>query len=78
LTPDIIKGLKEKTIDGVVLENSVMVNRVAADMAIRLLEGKATMLDVVPIVTMVDGTTVDAAPPANFAPDGWQIEMTVE
>lgn len=78
LTPDVIKGLKDKTIDGVVLENSVMVNRVAADMAIRILEGKATMLDVVPVVTMVDGITVDAAPAANFAPDGWQIEMTVE
>ena len=47
-------------------------------MAIQLLEGKATMLDVVPVVTMVDGTTVDSAPATNFAPEGWKIEMTVE
>jgi len=78
LTPEVIKGLKEKTVEGVVLENSVMVNRIALDMAVRLLENKATLTDVVPVLTVVDGTNVDQAPATNFAPDGWKIEMKVE
>ncbi len=80
LTPTVIQGLKDKIIEGVVLENSVIVNRLAVDLAIRVLEGKAdpTLLDVVPVVSLVDGVSVDDAPAANFAPADWQTEMNVD
>lgn len=78
MTPDLTEPLKKGEVSGVVVENSIIINRLAVDMAIRLLEGKATVTDAVPAVTLVDGTNVDAVPASNFAPADWQAEMKVD
>lgn len=78
MTPDLTEPLKNGEVLGVVVENSIIVNRLAVDMAVRLLEGKATVTDAVPDVTLVDGSNVDSIPAANFAPADWEAVMTVD
>ncbi|OYU37834.1 MAG: TMAO reductase system periplasmic protein TorT [Pseudorhodobacter sp. PARRP1] len=78
MTPDLTEPLKKGDVSGVVVENSIIVNRLAVDMAVRLLEGKATVTDAVPSVTLVDGSNVDSIPAANFAPADWEAVMKVD
>jgi protein TorT len=78
ITPDLTEPLKKGDVAGVVVENSIIINRLAVDMAVRLLEGKAKITDAVPAVTLVDGTNVDEVPANNFAPADWQAEMKVD
>lgn len=78
ITPDLTQPLKSGEVAGVVVENSIIINRLAVDMAIRLLEGKATVVDAVPAVTLVDGTNVDSVPASNFAPADWKAVMKVD
>lgn len=78
ITPDLIEPIKAGDVAGVVVENSIIINRLAVDMAVRLLEGKATVTDAVPAVTLVNAANVDAVPEANFAPADWQATMSVK
>jgi protein TorT len=78
LTPDMIAPIKSGEIAGVVVENATVVNQLAVDMAIRLLEGKATIVDAVPTVTLVGKDNVDAAATYSFAPADWAAEMSVD
>ncbi len=77
MTPDLVSPLKRGIVSGVVVENSIIINRLAVDMAVRLLEGKAAILDAVPNVTLVDASNVDTIDDANFAPDSWKAVMSV-
>lgn len=78
MTPDLVKPLRDGVVKGVVVENSIVINRLAVDMAVRLLEGKADVLDAVPNVTLVDGSTVDTIDANNFAPSDWTAVMSVD
>lgn len=78
LTPDMIDPIKNGDIAGVVVENAIVVNRLAVDMAVRLLEGKATIVDAVPTVTLVGKDNVDEAATYSFAPADWTPEMKVD
>ena len=77
MTPSLVKAIKSKQVAGVVVENSLVINRLAVDMAVRLLEGKASILDAVPVVTLVDDKNVADVPKDNFVPKGWKVQMNV-
>lgn len=78
ITPDLIKSIAADEVKGVVVENSIVINKMAVDMAVRLLENKATITDAIPAVTLVDKTNVDQVPANNFAPADWKVQLSVE
>ena len=78
ITPALIDPIKKDQVSGVVVENSLIINRLAVDMAVRLLEGKSTIIDAIPLVTMVDETNVDEFPANNFAPADWTPQLNVD
>lgn len=78
ITPDLIKAITADEVKGVVVENSIIVNKLAVDMTVRLLENKATVTDAIPAVTLVDKTNVDQVPASNFAPADWKVQLSVE
>lgn len=77
-TPDLMKAVKEGQVAGVVTENAIYINKLTVDMTVRILEGKAKVIDANPAVTLADKSTVDDVPKNNFAPADWKIQMTVE
>jgi protein TorT len=78
ITPDVMKAISEKQVAGVVVENSLLTSMVAVDIGARLLEGKATVTDAIPTVTLVDASNVADVPKNNFAPDDYKPEMSGE
>lgn len=78
LTPDLTGPIKNGQVAGVVVENSLIINRLATDIAVRLLEGKASIVDAIPLVTLVNSTNIDSVPENNFVPENWQARMNVD
>lgn len=78
ITPDLIPAISSGDVKGVVVENSIIINKMAVDMAVRLLEGKAKIIDAVPAVTLIDKTNVDTVPATNFAPKDWKVQLKVD
>lgn len=78
ITPDLMKPIANGEVKGVVVENSIVINKMAVDMTVRLLEGKATVIDAIPSVTLIDATNVDTVPASNFAPADWKVQLSVE
>ncbi|MDI5929166.1 TMAO reductase system protein TorT [Rhizobium leguminosarum] len=78
ITPDLIKPIENGEVAGVVVENSIVINKMAVDMTIRLLENKAKYTDAIPAVTLVDKSNVADVPAANFAPSDWKVQLSVD
>lgn len=78
ITPDLIKPIENGDVAGVVVENSIVINKMAVDMTVRLLENKAEYVDAIPAVTLVDKTNVAKVPAENFAPADWKVQLSVD
>lgn len=78
MTPDLEKPIENKQVFGVIVENSIVINRLATDMIVQILEGKAVIVDAIPTVTMVNDTNIASVPENNFVPADWEIQLNVD
>ncbi|WP_412459878.1 TMAO reductase system periplasmic protein TorT [Pseudomonas sp. SC11] len=78
ITADLLRPIRNGDVQGVVVENSVSINRIAVDMAVRSLENKLQIRDAIPAVQMMDKSNVDQLSEAAFAPRGWKPQLKVD
>ncbi|WGD29739.1 TMAO reductase system periplasmic protein TorT [Ancylobacter sp. WKF20] len=78
LTPDLMPSIRKGDVAGVVVENSVIIDKLLIDMTVRALEKKLTYKDAIPDVTLVDKSTLDKAIEANVAPSTWKVQFKVD
>jgi protein TorT len=78
VTNDLMSPLRNGDVLGAVVENSVVINRLAVDMAVRSLENKLTVKDAVPDVTLVTKENAGTIGGNNFAPQNWKSQMKVD
>ena len=53
-SPGVVKSLEKGQVEATLMEDSVILLRMCMDMAVQILEGKATMLDAAPHFRMLD------------------------
>jgi protein TorT len=78
-SPGVVSALEMGQVEGTVMEDSVVLLRMCIDMAVQVLEGKATMLDAAPHFRMLDQAglaTWDRE--SSLAPDGWRPVFNVD
>lgn len=78
MTPDLTAPIEKKQVAGVVVENSIVINRLATDMIVRILEGNTSIVDAIPTVTMVNDTNIASVPANNFVPADWETQLNVD
>lgn len=78
VTNDLLASLSSGDVAGAVVENSIVINRLAVDMAVRSLENKLTVKDAVPSVTLVTKSNAGTIAKYNFAPPNWAGQMKVD
>jgi protein TorT len=78
ITRDLMPAVRNGQVSGVVVENSIVINRLAVDMAVRSLENKLVIKDAVPAVTLVDKSNIDKIDATNFAPQNWTTQLKVD
>lgn len=79
IDPEIGKGIKSGDILGAVTESSVIITKIAVNLAISSLEGNAVQ-DLVPAARMVTKENIDdkSIKDANYAPENWDPVFRVE
>ena len=78
-SPGVVKSLEKGQVEATLMEDSVILLRMCMDMAVQILEGKATMLDAAPHFRMLDQAglaTWDRE--SSLAPDGWKPVFNVD
>ncbi|ATE78189.1 TMAO reductase system periplasmic protein TorT [Pseudomonas frederiksbergensis] len=78
ITADLLKPVRNGDVAGVVVENSVSINQIAVDMAVRSLQGSLQLRDAIPAVQMMDKGNVDTLSDAAFAPRSWKAQLKVD
>ena len=78
MTPDLSGPIEQGLVSGVVVENSITINRLATDMAVRLLQGSAEHVDAIPTVTLVNASNIADVPEHNFVPTDWETQLNVD
>ena len=78
-SPGVVKSVENGQVEATLMEDSIILTRMCVDMAVQILEGKATMLDAAPHFRMLDQAglaTWDRE--TSLAPDGWKPVFNVD
>lgn len=78
--PDVLAQIKAGSIEAAAAESSVMLKRIAVDLALQAIEGKGQPQDLVPEVQLVtrESANTSAISSANFPPPGWKATFKTE